>query len=322
MLGLIPPEDTLQARINLVSDIDERLIQPIEQMGLDVIDTGLALSALLEGVEHGIIPETDVPDFLKANSSDPTENQIQESATRLETAVKVVNLLSTSEAANYPGLRVIGDGPQVLAEMYPEMQDAVFTCGKNSFGNAGHCNALWTFLMPFSRFFSHYSGQIYKIEKELPPPQADKGIYRNFFKRIVERILQREFFWIICNAFSHCAFTFIIFSQDGKGEKLRNDDLLLRILNHYGISTTNEELQNFSEAFWAQSIDLKCRLGWKPPTSGDFPKRIYEALASTLNRSTDELQSLMSLLIEEWKQQAEAVLIRHNYQVSWKDGTG
>jgi hypothetical protein len=29
-------------------------------------------------------------------------------------------------------------------------------------------DALWTFLMPFSRFFSHYSGQIYKIDEPLP----------------------------------------------------------------------------------------------------------------------------------------------------------
>jgi hypothetical protein len=317
MLGLIPSEDTLQARMDLVSDIDERLIQPIEQMGLDVIDAGLALSSLLEGVERKVIPESDVPDFLKLNSDDPAADRIQESAKRLEAVVQSVSLLSSPEAARYPGLLAVGDGPQALAERYAAMQDAVFTCGKNTIGNPGHCNALWTFLMPFSRFFSHYSGQIYKIEKGLPPPEADEEILRSFFKSIVDRMLQREFYWIICNAFSHCAFTFIIFSQDGKGDKLRNDDLLVRILNHYGICTTNEALISFSEAFWAQSIDLKCRYGWKPPSSADFPKRIYEALALTLNRTSKELQLLMDLLIDEWKLKAAELLIRQGYQVTW-----
>lgn len=61
--------------------------------------------------------------------------------------------------------------------------------------------------MPFSRFFGHYSGQIYKIDEVLPPPSSDESAYRACFERVVQRMLQREFFWALCNALSMCAFT-------------------------------------------------------------------------------------------------------------------
>jgi hypothetical protein len=56
--------------------------------------------------------------------------------------------------------------------------------------------------MPFSRFFSHYSGQVYKIDETLRPLGADQAAYRACFQRVVERLLQRKFFWILCNALS------------------------------------------------------------------------------------------------------------------------
>ncbi len=171
--------------------------------------------------------------------------------------------------------------------------------------------------MPFSRFFGHYVGQFYKVEEKLPPPGSDEITYRACFERVVERLLQREFFWILCNALSQCAFTFVIFSQDGEGERLSDDDLLVRLLRHYGITTTRADLEWFAQAFWAQSIDLKRRFGWQPPTAADFPRRVYEALSLALDRPLEELQALMGLLIEEWKRQAGEVLTRFGYEVGW-----
>jgi aldehyde:ferredoxin oxidoreductase len=307
MLGLVPAEDSFEARLDLIADVDERLMQPVEQMGLDVIDAGLGLSALFEGIGRGIIPDNDVPDFVVRAKG----------LGNLETPAQVVALLGTPQAAKYPALRAVGDGPQALAKLYPEMQDLVFTCGKGSLGNPGHCNALWTFLMPFSRFFSHYSGQIYKIEGELPASGSDQETVQAFSRRIVERMLQRELFWLLCNAFSLCAFTFIVFSQDGKGEALRQDDLLVRVLRHYGIHLTSKDLIAFSQAFWAQSIDLKCQHGWRPQSAADFPRRVYEALSATLDRPPEELEVLMEQLIAEWKRQSGELLTRFGYTVCW-----
>ena len=73
--------------------------------------------------------------------------------------MRAVAMLRSDQATEYPALRAIGDGPQALAERYPPMHDIVFTSGEGTLGNAGHCNALWTFLMPFSRFFGHYVSQ-------------------------------------------------------------------------------------------------------------------------------------------------------------------
>ncbi len=307
MLGLTPAEDTFQDRLDLLADVEQRLILPIEQMGCDVMNVGLGLAALFEGTERGIVPESDVPDFIARGAG----------LGDLEVAVQAVTMLRSGQAAEYPALRAVGDGPQALAEQYPPMQELVFTGGKGTLGNAGHCNALWTFLMPFSRFFGHYVGQFYKVDEELPPPGSDQEAYRACFERVVERLLAREFFWLLSNALSMCAFTFVIFSQDGAGERLSDDDLLMRILRNYSIHTTRADLNWFSQAFWAQSMDLKRQLGWLPPAASDFPRRVYEALSLTLDRSPDELRSLMELLIDEWKRQAGAVLSRFGYEPSW-----
>jgi aldehyde:ferredoxin oxidoreductase len=307
MLGLEPDEDSFQARLDLRADVDRRLILPIEQMGCDVMNVGLGLAALFEGVERGIISESDVPGFIANDTG----------LGNLETAVRALTMLRSGQAAEYPALRTVGDGPQALVERYPAVRDIVFTGGKGTLGNAGHCNALWAFLMPFSRFFGHYVGQLYKIDEQLPPPSSDEDAYRACFQRVVGRMLQKEFFWVLCNALSMCAFTFVIFSQDGQGERLSDDDLLIRLLHNYGIHTSRADLEWFAQAFWAQSIDLKCQFGWRPPSAAVFPRRVYEALSLALERSPEELQALMDLLIEEWRRQAGDVMWRFGYEVAW-----
>jgi hypothetical protein len=109
----------------------------------------------------------------------------------------------------------------------------------------------------------------------------------------------------------------VIFSQDGKGERLSDDDLLVHLLRNYGIHTTRADLNWFSQAFWAQSIDLKCQFAWRPPSAADFPHRVYEALSLALDRPPEELQSLMDMLIGEWRRQAGEVMTRFGYEVHW-----
>ena len=308
MLGLTPEVDSLQARLNLRNEVERRLILPIEQVGCDVMDVGLGLAALFEGLERGIIPQGDAPESIAVGG--------------LEAAVRAVAMLRSGEAAEYPGLRAVGDGPQALVELYPSMQEIVFTCGKETLGNAGHANKLWTFLMPFSRFFGHYVGQFYKVDEELPPPGSGGEAYRACFERVVERLLAREFFWLLANALSMCAFTFVIFSQGGAGERLGDDGhltsaSLVRLLRQYGIRTTRADLEWFAQAFWAQSMDLKRQFGWRPPSASDFPHRVYKVLSLTLDRPEDELRSLMDMLIKEWKHQAGEVMARFGYAVAW-----
>jgi hypothetical protein len=212
-----------------------------------------------------------------------------------------------------PALRALGDGPQALAEHYPALQDRVFTCGPGTLGNAGHCNALWTFLMPFSRFFGHYSGQIYKVPGELPA-DLEPAATRDLFRRVIGEMLQREFFGCLGNALSACAFTFAIWSEDGQGICLDRSDLLVRTLAVYGIETDRSTLEWFSQAFWAQSIVLKMEHGWRPPAAADFPERVFHALSHALHHPEPVLRTLMDQLIAEWKDQAGKVLLRYGYE--------
>ncbi|MGD2176190.1 MAG: aldehyde ferredoxin oxidoreductase N-terminal domain-containing protein [Anaerolineae bacterium] len=314
MLSLGSAKDTFQDRLALMREVDRRLMVPIEQMGCDVIDVGVGLAALFEGLERGIVPRSDVPSGLR-------EAGLSEGATtpkqRLETAVIAVNLLRQGLNGNlHPALRAVANGPQALAERYPAMQDILFTGGKKTLGNAGHSNALWTFLMPFSRFFSHYSGQIYKIDETLPP-NPDNETLRRVFRRVIERMFAREHMSILCNALSCCAFTFAMFTQDGRGEQLDDTDLLVRTLAAYDIHTTRDDLMWFAQAFWAQSIDLKTRYGWRPPSANDLPQRIYEGLTLVLAQPTETLVRWMDLLIGEWKTTARQVLGKFGYETTW-----
>jgi aldehyde:ferredoxin oxidoreductase len=285
-------------------EVHRRLLQPIEQLGCDVIDVGVGLAALLEGLEQGQIPPDDVPPELHGAQLGS-----------LEAAVAAVAWLQRG-AEEYPALRAVGDGPQALARLYPAMQEVVFTCGQGTLGNPGHANALWTFAMAFSRFFGHYSGQIYKIDEALPDV-LDEAHLRALFRRVVARMYDRELYSILCNALSCCAFTFVIYSQDGLGEALDEDDLLVRTLAQYGIRTTRAELTWFAQAFWAQSIQFKAEHGWRPPRAHDLPRRVYQALSLALGQPPEELARWMDWLIEAWVDLARAKLARFGYDPAW-----
>jgi aldehyde:ferredoxin oxidoreductase len=207
----------------------------------------------------------------------------------------------------------VGDGPQALAERYPSLQDVLFTSGEGTLGNAGHANSLWTFMMPFSRFFGHYVGQLYKIEGGLGL-DADAAELNSLFAQVVHEALQREFFGCLCNALSFCAFTFVIFSQDGRGVRLDDDDLLVRTLACYGVETDRTELEWFAESFWARSMAFKIECGWQPPEARDFPERVFELLSQALDRPVRDLMDLMDLMIAEWKHQAGAIMAKYGYE--------
>ncbi|MBU0490626.1 MAG: hypothetical protein KKB13_02155 [Chloroflexi bacterium] len=307
MLGLAPADDSLAGRLALLRAGDERLILPIEQMGCDVIDVGVGLAALCEGVARGLIPASDVPPALRGDGFG-----------NLDAIAEAVALLHAGEAEAYPALRAVADGPQALAERYPGVFDIVFTSGAGTLGNAGHANALWTFLMPFGRFFGHYVGQSYKISSragqvagELPDDPAQAAA---LFARVVDEALRRERFGVLCNALSMCAFVFPAFGQNGESIDL-DGDLLARVLAEYGIQTTPEDLEWFAGAFWAQSMDLKAQYGWRPPAADELPARVYEALSLALGHSPAELRALMADLIAEWHRQAGAAMRLFGYEL-------
>jgi aldehyde:ferredoxin oxidoreductase len=301
MLDLQPADSSTGGRLRLLEEVDRRIVLPIEQMGCDVIDVGLALAALFEGLEQGLFPVEDLPPFLRDNAH----------LGDLQLVAQTVTAMRGGDPS--PVLRAVGDGPQALADRYPGLQEILFTSGPGTLGNPGHANHLWTFLMPFSRFFGHYVGQLYKIEEELPPG-ADPVKVQPIFEKVVRQALQREFFGCLGNALSTCAFTFVIFGQDGKGVHLDDSDLLVRTLACYGIETRREELEWFAQAFWAQSVAFKLECGWQPPAAADYPERVYELLVQALDRQSDELRVLMDLLIAEWKRQAAEVMYKYGYE--------
>ena len=302
MLDLQPTDMSQKAKLRLLDVVDRHIIVPIEEMGADVIDIGVGLAALFEGLERGIIPPADVPPFLR-------EGPYFGNLACIATATQALRVGATA-----PALRAVGDGPQALAARYPALQAYIFTSGRGTLGNPGHGNALWTFLMPFSRFFSHYSGQIYKVPGQLTPDLSPKQI-KALFQNVIHEMLQREAFSCLGNALSFCAFTFVIFSEAGKGIQLDQDDLLIRTLEQYGYHLHREDLEWFAEAFWTQSILLKITHGWRPPTADDLPARIYEMLASRLRQEPPALRALMQMLIDEWKRQAARVIQKYGYAV-------
>ncbi|NIV40034.1 MAG: hypothetical protein GWN58_64720, partial [Anaerolineae bacterium] len=94
---------------------------------------------------------------------------------------------------------------------------------------------------------------MYKIQGELPAELGNEETHA-LFERVVSEALQREFYGVLCNALSLCAFTAVVFSHEGRGVRLDEDDLLVRTLACYGVERSRGELEWFAEAFWAQSI--------------------------------------------------------------------
>jgi aldehyde:ferredoxin oxidoreductase len=303
MLDLAAPGGSTRDKLQLWAEVDRQVVLPLEEMGCDVIDIGLGLALLFEGLERGLVPGEDVPPCLQEGTSFGDLSRV----------AAAVAALGAGDAG--PALRAAADGPQALAEAYPALRDLAFSSGPGTLGNPGHANALWTFLLPFGRFFGHYVGQLYKIEGELPPG-GQSGAIDSLFRRVVHEALQREFFGVLCNALSACAFTFALFSQDGRGVTLDDGDLLVRMLACYGLETSREELEWFAQAFWAESIALKLQRGWRPPSAADYPGRVFEALAQALHRPPAELRALLDSLIAEWQRQAGEVLYRHGYGTS------
>lgn len=300
MLDLQPDQDSIEGRLSLLKKVNRSVILPIEEMGCDVIDLGVGLAALFEGLERGLIPLDDVPAFLRQGVL----------LGNLDLVSKSVEALRSGETG--PALEAVAHGPQALAAKYPNMGNIVFSSGPGTLGNAGHANALWTFLMPFSRFFGHYVGQFYKIEGALPS-DAEPDSAQRVFEPVVRQALQREILGCLGNILSTCAFTWVIFSQDGRGTHLDDSGLLVRTLGYYGIETSSLELEWLAEVFWVRSIAFRLEQGWRSPSAADYPVRVFESLSQALGRPVGELQRLMDLLIREWKRQTSEMLYKHGY---------
>lgn len=304
MLDLRADVSTRSELIKFRDEVEQSLVVPIEELGTDVIDLGVGLSALFYGVEHNLIPKADLPSYLQQGPY----------FGNLEKAAQVVSALRTGNVS--PAVRVLGDGAQALAERYPALQPHVFTSGSNTLANPGHANALWTFMMAFSRFFSHYSGQIYKIPGSLDEVRTVSE-RRSLFRRVVRDMIQREIHLCLGNTLSLCGFTFVIFSEDGDGQNLASDDLLRRTLSLYGIDLQTSDLVWYAQSYWAQSIKMKTDAGWTPPTASEIPNCVYALLAQSLDRSEDTLTMMMGELIHEWKHQAGSILRFHGHEVPW-----
>ena len=304
MLDLQGSADTPRALLQFRQEVEQALVVPIEQLGVDIIDLGVGLSALFYGIEHNLIPESDLPPYLHKG---PYFGNLRK-------AQQVVASLRNGDA--FPAVRILGDGAQALAERYPDLQPYVFTSGSKTLANPGHANALWTFMMTFSRFFGHYSGQFYKIPGSLDDTRTESE-RSALFQRVVRDMIQREATLCLGNVLSLCSFTFVIFSEDGEGQTLGSDDLLRKVLTLYGIDLQTSDLAWFAQSYWAQSIVLKASAGWHPPSPSELPRCVYELLSKSLDYPVDELMTMMGMLIAEWKSQAGALLRRYGYEIPW-----
>jgi aldehyde:ferredoxin oxidoreductase len=284
--------------------VEQKLVVPIEQLGADVIDLGIGLSALFYGIERDLIPKSDLPAYLHQGPYFGSLNK----------AAKVVS--SLRKGADSVALHALGNGAQALAERYPKLKPYVFTSGDHTLANPGHANALWTFMMAFSRYFGHYSGQFYKVPGSLDDMQT-KSERMALFQRVVRDMIQRESYICLGNALSMCSFTFVIFSESGEGQRLASNELLRQVLAIYGIELQASDLFWFAESYWAQSIRMKAEAGWLPPEASDLPSCVYELLTKSLRHPSDVLKMMMGELIDVWKSQAGSLLLRYGHDVPW-----
>lgn len=256
MLGITSSEDVL------------KLIEAVEEMGLDAISTGVILAWMTEALEKGIINEkiTDGTIPMWGNT---------------ESYVEIIKKIVYSENEFFSDLR---KGIDYTSSKYGGKEFAL-TYGKNEMpgyhtGYGAHIGYL------FGARHSHLDSAGYAIDREamVKPKTAEE---------LVERILKEEQWRQILSSLVICFFAREIYTPD----------IVNKCLQLSGFSLSEEEILRIGKEIYTDKYRFKVKCGFDIDNLS-LPKRIFETPSSLgfINKDfTDEAiillrQKIKSLL--------------------------
>lgn len=242
-----------------------RLIEIVEDMGLDAISTGVVLAWITEAFEKGIINEK------------MTEGIIPKWG-EVENYIEFIRKIVFGESEF---LRDIQKGLEFVSLKYGGKEFAL-TYGKNEMpgyhtGYGAHIGYL------FGARHSHLDSAGYAIDKEAMVKSFKEEHY-------VEKILNEEFWRQILSSLVICFF----------GREIYTPDLTLKCLNLIGYEIDEKRLYEIGQEIYKEKYRFKIKCGFDFENI-NLPKRIFELPSAIGHLNEDFAQKIINLLKEKIK---------------------
>jgi len=248
MLGITSSEDIL------------KLIEVVEDMGVDAISTGVVLAWITEAFEKGIISEKQ------------TEGIIPEWG-KLNAYVQLVRKIVYGDSEFY---KDIARGVEHASSKYGG-KDFALTYGKNEMpgyhtGYGAHIGYL------FGARHSHLDSAGYAIDKE--------AMTKHFTaEQIVEKILNEEQWRQILSSLVICFF----------GREIYTPEIVLKSLKLAGYELDESNLRKIAQDIYAEKYHFKIKSGFNFD-SLNLPKRIFELPSSNGQLNEDFARRCIEIL--------------------------
>jgi aldehyde:ferredoxin oxidoreductase len=248
MLGITSSEDIL------------KLIEVVEDMGVDAISTGVVLAWITEAFEKGIISEKQ------------TEGIIPEWG-KLNAYVELVRKIVYGDSEFY---KDIARGVEHASSKYGG-KDFALTYGKNEMpgyhtGYGAHIGYL------FGARHSHLDSAGYAIDKE--------AMTKHFTaEQIVEKILNEEQWRQILSSLVICFF----------GREIYTPEIVLKSLKLAGYELDESNLRKIAQYIYAEKYHFKIKSGFNFD-SLNLPKRVFELPSSNGQLNEDFARRCIEIL--------------------------
>jgi aldehyde:ferredoxin oxidoreductase len=248
MLGITSSEDIL------------KLIEVVEDMGVDAISTGVVLAWITEAFEKGIISEKQ------------TEGIIPEWG-KLNAYVELVRKIVYGDSEFY---KDIARGVEHASSKYGG-KDFALTYGKNEMpgyhtGYGAHIGYL------FGARHSHLDSAGYAIDKE--------AMTKHFTaEQIVEKILNEEQWRQILSSLVICFF----------GREIYTPEIVLKSLKLAGYELDESNLRKIAQDIYAEKYHFKIKSGFNFD-SLNLPKRVFELPSSNGQLNEDFARRCIEIL--------------------------
>lgn len=242
-----------------------KLIETVEDMGLDAISTGVTLAWLTEAFEKGIIKEK------------MTEGLIPQWG-NVESYIELIKKIIYGESELF---KDIGKGIEYVSSKYGG-KDFALTYGKNEMpgyhtGYGAHIGYL------FGTRHSHLDGAGYAIDKEAMIKSFNE-------KEIAEKLINEELWRQIISSLVICFF----------GREIYTPEMVLKCLKLAGYKLDEDRLNEIGKEIYVNKYRFKIRCGFDLDNL-QLPKRIFEIHSGTGILDQEFAQKIINKLKEKIK---------------------
>lgn len=240
-----------------------KLIEVVEDMGLDAISTGVVLAWLTEAFEKGLVNEK------------LTEGVVPQWG-KVEPYLELIRKIVFSDGELFNALK---KGVDFASEVYGG-KDFALAFGKNEMpGYHTGYGAPLGYL--FGARHSHLDSAGYAVDKEAMVKSLNEEEY-------ADKLLNEEIWRQILSSIVICFF----------GREIYTPQVVLKCLSFAGFSLSEEELYKIAKEIYAEKYRLKIKLGFDL-NNLTIPKRIFECPSSIGKLEPSKAKAIMEKIREK-----------------------